>query len=175
MRRVLFCLTVGALGAASLTGCSGDKGTSTGTTAAPTTAVPVPQTTAQASAVTEPQTTAAPSTTVLGTPVLVTASDYLLTVDRASVQPGAVTFTLANTGAERHDMVVLKTDEPFDGLAVDPYFTVSEDTAVGKIGRVSSGSSSILSLDLEPGRYVLVCNISTHYQAGMRVAFTVTN
>ena len=53
------------------------------------------------------------------------------------------------------------------------------DTYTGAI-TVSGGTLTLagaktgtVTLDLKPGKYVLVCNIEKHYAQGMRSAFTV--
>jgi uncharacterized cupredoxin-like copper-binding protein len=47
---------------------------------------------------------------------------------------------------------------------------------VGKIEEsdLGSGRSASTTLDLSPGKYVLICNVSGHYKDGMYVAFEVT-
>jgi uncharacterized cupredoxin-like copper-binding protein len=39
---------------------------------------------------------------------------------------------------------------------------------------LGSGAIKRLTLDLKPGRYVLICNLATHYQSGMHTELTVT-
>lgn len=149
MNRALACCTLGALGIAALTGCS-----SSGESATPTSGGS-------------------------GTAVAVIAAEqgetYSITADPASVKTGPVAFTLTNTGVMKHEMVVLKTDEPFDALTVGADDKVSEDATVGEVGEIDAGETGTVTLDLEPGRYVLVCNIALHYGLGMRVGFTVTS
>jgi len=38
---------------------------------------------------------------------------------------------------------------------------------------VAAGSTSDLSFDATPGKYVLVCNVPGHYQQGMAAGFLV--
>lgn len=47
---------------------------------------------------------------------------------------------------------------------------------VGKIEEsdLGSGKSATTTLDLSPGKYVLICNVSGHYEDGMYIAFEVT-
>jgi uncharacterized cupredoxin-like copper-binding protein len=72
-------------------------------------------------------------------------------------------------------MVVLKTDEAIDALKIDAATNrVSEDTTVGEVGETDIGKTGSVTIDLKPGKYILVCNIEKHYGQGMRVAFTVT-
>ena len=99
---------------------------------------------------------------------------YSLVADRASVPAGSVTIKLSNKGTMQHEMVVLKTDDPIDGLAVDADQKVSEDSSVGEVGELDVGTSGTVTLDLAAGNYVLVCNIEGHYGHGMRTAFSVT-
>jgi uncharacterized cupredoxin-like copper-binding protein len=155
---VLFA--TGVFVAVALTGCS-SSGTKTATTSA-----------GGGGGVTVP--------TATGTPVTVTAGDtndttQFLKADPITVAAGPTTFTLTNTGVKKHEMVVLKTDAAIDSLAVDPTSNkVSEDTTVGEVGETDIGKSGTVTLDLKPGKYILVCNIEKHYAQGMRIAFTVT-
>jgi uncharacterized cupredoxin-like copper-binding protein len=115
-----------------------------------------------------------------GTPVSVNAGDtsdtvQSLTVEPLTVKAGKVTFTFKNTGTRQHEMIVLKTDEAFDALKVDPTTNkVSEDTSVGEVSETDKGKTVTKTLDLVAGKYVLVCNIEKHYTQGMKSAFTVT-
>jgi uncharacterized cupredoxin-like copper-binding protein len=84
-------------------------------------------------------------------------------------------------------MLVIKTDTPFDQIPVtdagDPPTSVA--TGANKIAETNSvadtgtnlkpGETRTLSAKgLAPGGYVLVCNIASHYQLGMRAPFTIT-
>lgn len=114
-----------------------------------------------------------------GTPVAAEAGDtsdtvQFLNVAPTSVASGPVTFTLTNTGVKDHEMVVLKTDTPADQLTIGSDDRVSEDDSVGEIGEIKPGTTGTVTLDLEPGSYVLVCNIAKHYGQGMYAKFTVT-
>ena len=156
MRRAMVFFAAGVLGTAAFAGCSSSTKTATTSGGGGATVASV----------------------ATGTPVTVTAGEksgaYYLTAEPVSVKAGPVTFTLADKGTKKHEMVVLKTDEPFDGLAVDAEHKVSEDTSAGEVGEIDGGKSGTVTLDLKPGKYVLVCNIALHYGQGMRAAFTVT-
>jgi uncharacterized cupredoxin-like copper-binding protein len=117
--------------------------------------------------------------TETGTPVAVVAADtsdttQTLTADPTTVKAGKVTFTFDNKGKKQHEMIVLKTDDAFDALAVDSANKVSEDASVGEISETDAGKTVVKTFDLAAGNYVLVCNIEKHYAQGMRTAFTVT-
>jgi len=162
-------LTAGLL----LVGCSSDKKTDSSSSGGVTV------------------TTAAAS----GTKVAVTVSDtkgldapMTMTVDPATVPAGDVTFSVKNTGTIDHEMIVVKTDTPFDQIPIDnagdppaPVTTgadkVSEDGSVGETGdpNVKPGETRTFTVkDMKAGKYVLLCNIAKHYGLQMRIAFTVS-
>jgi uncharacterized cupredoxin-like copper-binding protein len=86
---------------------------------------------------------------------------------------GPVTFEVHNSGQLTHEFVILKTDTAPDALE-ETDGRVGEDDSVGEIGDIAPGSAEHASFDLQPGSYVLVCNLKGHYGSGMRAAFTVT-
>jgi uncharacterized cupredoxin-like copper-binding protein len=87
-------------------------------------------------------------------------------------------FVDDNTATIPHEFVIFKTDDPGDHLPLEADKTVKED-APGLEAVVDSGSdippgqTRLLAADLEPGHYVLVCNLPGHYQGGMHVDITV--
>ena len=101
---------------------------------------------------------------------------------------GDVTFIVKNTGTIEHEMVVLKTDTPFDKIPIadsgDPPVPVTsgadkidEADNVAETGdpNLQPGDTrTFTATGLTPGHYVLVCNIAKHYGLGMRATFTVT-
>ncbi len=118
--------------------------------------------------------------TTKGTPVEIVVGDtegtkgpMTMTVAPTTAPAGDVTFTVKNTGTIKHEMVVLKTDTPYDQLTVTNG-RVSEKDSVGEVGDVEPGKSGSVTLKLEAGNYVLVCNIKDHYEMGMRAAFAVS-
>ncbi len=93
-----------------------------------------------------------------------------------TVEAGAVTFRVANDGAVVHNFRVIKTDLAPDALPIDSATSkVDEGQVDVRASRddISPGSSVELTVDLEPGSYVLICNIPTHYQRGTLAGFTV--
>ncbi len=102
------------------------------------------------------------------------AGKYYLTVTPASVKAGPTTITFKNQGTMEHEVVVLKTDTPAAQLKVGANHEVSEDASVGEDSETKPGKTKSTTIDLKPGKYVLVCNIERHYEKGMRTAFTVT-
>jgi uncharacterized cupredoxin-like copper-binding protein len=88
---------------------------------------------------------------------------------------GAVEVQAKNTGQAPHQLVVIKTDLAADALPeietqVDE---VAAGEVIGKIDNISGGQTKSGTFTLEPGGYVLICNIPTHYQLGMHTSLTV--
>ena len=90
----------------------------------------------------------------------------------ASASAGKITFVVTNTGKTKHEFVVLKANVAPGKLLVTKG-RVSEKTSQGEIGGLAPGATKRLTLTLAKGKYVLVCNITGHYQAGQHAAFVV--
>ena len=43
----------------------------------------------------------------------------------------------------------------------------------GEVSELDPGKSDTLTVDLTPGKYLLICNVPGHYGAGMWTEFTV--
>jgi uncharacterized cupredoxin-like copper-binding protein len=122
-------------------------------------------------------TSAGTTPTGAGATVKVTLKEWTLTPDKASVPAGDITFSATNSGTIDHEFVVFKTDLAPDalklsGTAVDE--AASGQTKVDEIAEFAPGTTKTLTLNLQPGKYVLICNVAGHYQRGVSSAFTVT-
>lgn len=118
---------------------------------------------------------AGPATTT----VHVVASEWALTPNHASIPAGTVTFELENKGRATHELVVIKTDLPTKGLPASAGNPALVDEAaagnsLGEVEDVGAGVTKTETMDLAPGRYLLICNEVGHYKAGMVTEFTVT-
>ena len=103
-----------------------------------------------------------------------TLTDMKISVDKASIPAGKVTFVVKNSGLVVHELVVLKTDVAQDKLtAGDEAGKVNETGNVGETGDVVAGGSNTFSAVLPAGHYVLICNEPDHYMDGMHMTFTV--
>jgi uncharacterized cupredoxin-like copper-binding protein len=98
-----------------------------------------------------------------------------ITLDQSTASAGTVVFDVKNAGTIVHEFVVIKTDVAPDKLpasAGEPG-QMLEDGSVGEVEDVNVGESKQLSIKLEPGKYVLICNLAGHYALGMHVGFVV--
>ncbi len=93
-----------------------------------------------------------------------------------TARPGLVNFEVDNKGSIAHELIVLKTDL---GAAVLPVTggKVDEEAAelknMGEVEELAAGGTGEGAFELESGHYVLICNISRHYEQGMRAEMTV--
>ncbi len=117
----------------------------------------------------------------------VTLEEFAIGVSTSSVAAGEVTFNATNEGPnDPHELVVIKTDLGITELPAGDDGAVLEDgegiELIGEIEEFPVGETESATYDLDAGAYVLICNIvededgelESHYQEGMRTAFTVT-
>jgi uncharacterized cupredoxin-like copper-binding protein len=110
------------------------------------------------------------STDGRGAVLRVTEKDFKITAD-AVVGAGDVRLVVTNHGPDDHELAVVRAPIvgalPLrrDGVTVDEAAT--EQIRLGDVEPEPSGTVSELRLHLEPGRYLLLCNMSGHYLGGM--------
>lgn len=107
--------------------------------------------------------------------IATTLADWSITLEPPIGKAGSITFTIKNSGANTHELLVVKTDTPADKLPV-ANDEVPEDqlTIVDEVEDIEAGKDATLTIDnLEPGHYAIICNIEGHYVKGMHADFTV--
>ena len=116
------------------------------------------------------------SSSMSGATVNATEKDFAIGLDTSSTTSGGVTFAITNAGPSTHEFVVFKTDLPADKLPVKNG-QVNEDSKqldhIDEQEDIAPGSTSNLSVTLDPGSYVVICNIPGHYLQGMYAPLTV--
>ncbi len=117
------------------------------------------------------------------TDVKVSLKEWSITSDLVTAKAGKVRFVVTNDGKEPHEFVILQTDLAPDALPVVEG-KVDEDKTnhIDEIEAFAASKTDTKTIDLKAGKYVFICNIVerppgqpvlSHYQLGMRVAFTV--
>ncbi|MBX7112597.1 MAG: hypothetical protein K1X87_12230 [Dehalococcoidia bacterium] len=107
----------------------------------------------------------------------VSLKEFAVAAQPASTGSGQITFNVKNDGAVIHELVVIRTEVdaaglPQSGGKVDETSGALE--VKGKAQNIAGGGSGkVDATGLPAGKYVLICNVPGHYQAGMRVGFTV--
>ncbi len=100
-------------------------------------------------------------------------NEFSMTPSVISVPAGKVTFKVNNDGTMVHEMAIVKTDKTPQQLT-KPDGTADESTIVDEADDIPAGASKSLTLDMIPGKYILLCNLPGHYAGGMYAEFTVT-
>lgn len=100
--------------------------------------------------------------------VNVTLGDMWIKSDAPSVKAGKVTFAVKNEGATMHGMGMALTPVDAPGGMLD------EGALLGKGKELAAGETDLITADLEPGSYELVCFLPGHYAAGQKLPFDVT-
>ena len=113
-----------------------------------------------------------------------TLTEFSIGVDPVTVPAGSVTFEVTNEGpADVHEFVLFSTELGLTELPTLEDGTVGETCVelIYEIEDIAVGDTQALTVDLEAGPYVVICNISeehmgeleVHYQEGMRASLTV--
>jgi uncharacterized cupredoxin-like copper-binding protein len=116
------------------------------------------------------------------TQVDVRLQEWAVAPAQASVAAGKVYFLVENTGPEHpHELVIVKSDLGLLNLPFeDNKVPEDEIEVVDEIEEFAPHSSASMTVELTPGKYLLICNITeedteigSHYRKGMVAAFTV--
>ena len=105
------------------------------------------------------------------TRMTVTLSEFSVLPEVREVPAGDVTFDVVNTGEDNHELVIIKSD--LDEKALPPSSVkgeVDENAAgevIGSFEEIQPATAANGTLVLGPGRYILLCNLTKHYQNGM--------
>ena len=114
----------------------------------------------------------------------VTLQEFAIAAAQTSVAAGEVYFHVDNKGPEdAHEFVIVRTDlGPLDLPFEDNEVPEDKVDIVDEIEPFTAGTSASIVVDLKPGKYLLICNITeteadgtveSHYKKGMVAALTV--
>ena len=106
--------------------------------------------------------------------VAVELNEWTVQPDPDSVAAGEVTFVVSNSGTLPHELLVVRTDLAANALPLEAGNVAEGDIdVVGELDEFAAGLTERVTFTLEPGTYVLLCNVVGHYTAGMTISFTV--
>lgn len=120
-----------------------------------------------------------------GEEVNVVVSEFTVEPEQESVDAGEVTFVVDNQGGDIHEFLVVDAasadDLPVDDDGAFDEAAFGEDKVLDEVEDIESGDTAELTLDLEAGTYVLLCNVveeedtevESHFAEGMHTTFTV--
>ncbi len=118
--------------------------------------------------------------------VTVILKDFSVHPNTTQAKSGRLTFEAVNEGISTHELVILRTDlrltdlprkeaEGQSGMMAE--YLVDEDNAlieiIDEIEEFPSGTSQKKTVSLDPGHYVLFCNIPGHFDKGMHALLHV--
>ena len=120
------------------------------------------------------------------TQINVTVQEFSINLEKRSTNAGKITFNVENKGpSQAHEFLVFKTDLGVDELPTQSDGSLDEEDPrlemIDEITEFNPGQKKSLTVDLEPGKYILACNQGEetggqeirHFAQGMRAAFTV--
>lgn len=100
-------------------------------------------------------------------------------VDKTSIPGGDVVFNVANHAmTEAHEMILVKLKSAGQHIPLDmKKHRVDEKQikALGEVADLQPAGTGSLKANLQPGAYLILCNIKGHYEAGMWTKLTVSN
>ena len=116
----------------------------------------------------------------------VTLGEWSVVTDVDSLPEGPIKFDIKNAGERAHELLLVRSDIP--GAELPTKDDGSVDEGAGgvdvkyDIDDIEAGDKTSRSYLLDPGNYVLLCNIveeidgieTSHYAQGMWTEFTIT-
>ena len=107
--------------------------------------------------------------------IATTLTDFKIKAAETEAAAGSVTFDLTNDGPSDHSFFLVHTDLAEDQLPVTDHVVEIGDLEVAAtVDEIPFGSEDRITVDLEPGEYVMFCNFTGHYESDMHAAFSVT-
>jgi uncharacterized cupredoxin-like copper-binding protein len=118
--------------------------------------------------------------------ITVVLKDFSINPNTSLVRAGRLTLEAVNEGMSTHELVILRTDlnpaelprieaKPHQGIPLE--YLVNEDDAriqtIDEIEEFPTGTSQKKTVVLDPGHYVLFCNIPGHYDKGMYASLRI--
>ena len=106
--------------------------------------------------------------------VEVSLRDDAVTLSPASADVGSVTFAATNDGSVTHEIEVFSGDVDPSTLPIENNVASTDGLQlIDEIEDITPGSSADLTIDLETGAYVVMCNLPGHFEQGMYASLEV--
>ena len=113
----------------------------------------------------------------------VVLDEYSVVTDVDTLPEGPIKFDIKNDGAIDHELLIVRSDIPGAELPTEDDGSFDENAGGVDVERevddLEPGAETSRSYDLDPGNYVLLCNIvdgeTSHYDLGMWTELTITS
>jgi uncharacterized cupredoxin-like copper-binding protein len=102
--------------------------------------------------------------------------DYQINLSTTTFKAGEITFNIQNNSTDlEHEFVIVDTALAPADMPLNDDGDVDEDqiTVVDEQEAIQAGESASLTVTLDPGHYVIMCNLPGHFAQGMHVEITV--
>lgn len=100
-------------------------------------------------------------------------TEWAIEAGSAEAEAGSVEFNAINDGKVPHELEVVKSDTPAGDLPVKDGVAELDGEEIGEVEDIAPGASKPLTVDLDKGHYILICNLPSHYEQGMYADFEV--
>jgi uncharacterized cupredoxin-like copper-binding protein len=111
--------------------------------------------------------------------VHVDLDEWSIEADKTTAPAGNITFKAENHGTTTHELEVFTIGSDVDiarlpaaGAKADPEGAGAEEIGEIKEEDLPGGAEAEATFDLEPGRYLMICNVPGHYEQGMYAELT---
>ncbi len=119
-------------------------------------------------------TLACEDTSEVSGPNSIRLSEWKIEAGSSELAAGSVKLQVQNVGTQAHDIFVIRTDLAADKLPVKSGTVDLNGLEVaGSKKDIERREKTSLEVELNPGAYVLICNISGHYALGMHTSLVV--
>jgi uncharacterized cupredoxin-like copper-binding protein len=109
-----------------------------------------------------------------GTRVNVTLREFKVLPSKASAKAGRITFVATNRGTVAHELELVRWARSPRAVPVrNNRASFDERREVGEVEDIRPGRTKRFTVRARAGKYLLLCNVPGHFQAGQRTRFTV--
>ena len=106
--------------------------------------------------------------------VEVSLRDDAVTLSPATADAGSVTFATTNDGSLTHEIEVFSGGVDPSTLSIENNVASTDGLElIDEIEDITPGSSADLTIDLDAGTYVVMCNLPGHFAEGMYASLEV--
>ena len=106
--------------------------------------------------------------------VEVSLRDDAVTLTPATADAGSVTFAATNDGSVTHEIEVFSGDVDPARLPIENIVASTDGLElIDEIEDITPGASADLTIDLDAGAYVVMCNLPGHFAEGMHAVLEV--
>jgi uncharacterized cupredoxin-like copper-binding protein len=106
--------------------------------------------------------------------VEVSLRDDAVTLTPATADTGSVTFAATNDGSVTHEIEVFSGDVDPATLPIENNVASTDGLElIDEIEDITPGASADLTIELDAGTYVVMCNLPGHFEEGMHAVLEV--